>query len=187
MHLADLEVGPVVEVAVSDLQGLAAESGVELVVTRAAGWARCDADRLVLALVNLVGNAIKFSPPGGTVEISAEPRDEFVQFIVADNGRGIPATHLESIFERFHQVEASNARERAGTGLGLPITKGIVEQHGGRIWVDSQPGWGSKFGFTIPQAEGEGEDKEPLDLIQLRSAPAGALVLNSLRIKPDGF
>ena len=58
MHLADLEVGPVVEVAVSDLQGLAAESGVELVVTRAAGWARCDADRLVQALVNLVGNAL---------------------------------------------------------------------------------------------------------------------------------
>jgi len=100
----------------------------------------------VQALVYLVGNAIKFSPPGGTVEISAEPRDEFVQFIVADNGRGIPATHLESIFERFHQVEASNARERAGTGLGLPITKGIVEQHGGRIWVDSQPGWALNSG-----------------------------------------
>ena len=150
MYFTDLEVGPIVETAVSGLEVLAKEARVELVVTQAVGWTRCDADRLVQALINLVGNAIKFSPPGKSVEISAVPDGQFVHFTVTDNGRGIPVTHLQSIFERFQQVEASDAREKAGTGLGLPITKSIVQQHGGRIWVDSLPGRGSTFGFTIP-------------------------------------
>ena len=157
IHLADLEVRPVVDAVVSDFQVLAAQAGVNLVVSRATGRARCDSDRLEQALINLIGNAVKFSPPGMTVEISAEPRGQFVQFTVADSGRGIPASQLEPIFERFHQVDASAAREQAGSGLGLPITKSIVEQHGGRIWVESIPGQGSTFRFTIPRTESESD------------------------------
>lgn len=169
MHLADLEVGPVVEAAVSSLQVLAAESGVGLVVPHVAGWIRGDPDRLVQALVNLIGNAIKFSARGEDVVISAEPRGTFVQFTVSDSGRGIPATHLESVFERFQQVDVSDAREKSGTGLGLPITKSIVEQHGGRIWVDSDPGHGSTFGFTVPQCEPVHTAHEAPGLRQLTS------------------
>ncbi|MCW2818075.1 MAG: domain S-box-containing protein, partial [Marmoricola sp.] len=152
MYLADHDVAGVVESAVSGLQQLAHDAGVTLVVERAEGRVHGDADRLVQALVNLVGNAVKFSPPGSEVRTCAEPVGETVRFIVTDTGRGIPASHLESVFERFHQVEVSDAREKAGTGLGLPITKSIVEQHGGRIWVDSVQGQGSTFGFTVPRA-----------------------------------
>ncbi len=158
MHFTDLEVGPVMQTAVSSLQVLANEAGVELVVCGGTHQARCDSDRLMQALVNLVGNAIKFSPAGARVTISAEPEGKFVKFTVADRGRGIPEAHLESVFERFHQVEASDAREKSGTGLGLPITKSIVEQHGGRIWADSSPGRGSSFTFTIPTSEKQDVD-----------------------------
>ncbi|GAB2776158.1 hypothetical protein GCM10027020_31750 [Nocardioides salsibiostraticola] len=150
LHLDDLDVRPLINMAVADLEILAAKSSVELVVTRTTGRARCDADRIVQTLVNLIGNAVKFSPPGTTVEICAETRGEFVQFAVADKGCGIPESHLDSIFERFHQVDDSSVGERAGTGLGLAITRSIVEQHGGRIWVDSLPDRGSTFRFTIP-------------------------------------
>ncbi len=169
MRLADIEVRSLVDTAVAELRVLAAQSGVELLVTTAIGRTRCDGDRLMQALVNLIGNAVKFSSPGETVEISAKPVGEFVQFAVTDSGRGIPETELELIFERFHQVDVSTAREGAGTGLGLPITKSIVEQHGGRIWVDSLPGRGSTFRFTIPAGRGEGQGGQPLDLIQLTS------------------
>jgi CheY-like chemotaxis protein len=106
----------------------------------------------------LLSNAIKFSSPGGEVTLSAIPSEGWVTFTVADQGRGIPADQLDAVFDRFQQVDSSDARDKNGTGLGLPISRGIVEQHGGRIWVSSTPGKGATFAFTLPLDE---DAKEP--------------------------
>lgn len=144
------EVAPLVSSTIDSLRALAGESGVTLVAENISGRALCDADRLVQALTNLVGNAVKFTPPGKVVEVTAEPRGHDVLFAVRDEGRGIPAEQLDSIFDRFHQVEDADARDKGGTGLGLTITKSIVERHGGHIGVDSTMGIGSTFRFSIP-------------------------------------
>lgn len=116
-----------------------------------------DPDRIEQALVNLVGNAVKFSPRGGTVTVTVTPpppgeEPGVVTLTVRDEGPGLPADQLEHVFERFHQVSASAATDRGGTGLGLTITRSIVQQHGGRAWVDSVLGEGAAFSFTLPLA-----------------------------------
>lgn len=109
-----------------------------------------DRDRLTQTLTNLLSNAIKFSPNNSKIVVVAKLQDENVLFSVADRGRGIPAEKLETIFERFQQVDASDSRKKGGTGLGLAICRHIVEQHRGKIWVESVYGEGSTFYFTIP-------------------------------------
>lgn len=112
-------------------------------------WA--DHDRILQVLNNLIANAIKFSYPGTEIHLSARDLDEQEAIIeVSDEGRGIPADKLESIFDRFHQVDASDSRALGGTGLGLAICRSIVTQHGGRIWATSNPGKGATFHFTLP-------------------------------------
>ncbi|MDX6235042.1 MAG: hypothetical protein QOH68_4202, partial [Nocardioidaceae bacterium] len=93
---------------------------------------------------------LKFTPPGGTVRVSATPGEHEILIAVRDEGRGIPAEEFDTIFERFHQVQQGDGRKLGGTGLGLPITKAIVERHGGRIWVESELDVGSTFCFTLP-------------------------------------
>ena len=110
-------------------------------------WA--DRDRVLQVFENLVVNAIKFSAPGRRVTVGARPREGSVLFWVADTGSGIPPDDLPHLFDRFWQARPE---ERRGTGLGLTIVKGIVEAHGGRIWVESVPGRGSTFYFTVPVA-----------------------------------
>ena len=144
------DLAPLVLDAADSLQSLAQERRVRIVIDAADGSALCDADRIVQALINLLGNALKFTQPGGTVRISATPDEHEILLTVTDEGRGIPEDQLESIFERFHQVQAADDRRLGGTGLGLPITKAIVERHGGRIWVTSELGVGSTFSFTLP-------------------------------------
>ena len=112
--------------------------------------ALADEERLEQVLVNLVHNAIKFTPPGGRVAISARVEGDNIQVSVVDNGVGIPADDLPRIFERFYK--ADKARASGGTGLGLAIARHIVEAHGGRIWAESTEGKGSTFTFTIPVA-----------------------------------
>lgn len=131
-----------------------------------------DPDRITQALTNLVGNAIKFSPRGSAVELSVSLADGNALFEVRDHGRGIPTDKLEMIFERFQQVDASDAREKGGTGLGLAITRGIVRQHGGRIWaenaIDGQGG--TSFKFSLPlRANVARDDVAPRDEIDLAS------------------
>jgi len=109
---------------------------------------RADPSRLEQVLVNLVHNAVKFTPPGGEVVLSSQTQGNFVRFAVRDTGVGIPDEELERIFERFYK--ADRARSGGGTGLGLSIAKHIVEAHGGRIWAESEEGRGSTFYFTIP-------------------------------------
>jgi signal transduction histidine kinase len=111
-----------------------------------------DPDRLIQVLTNLLSNAIKFSDWGAKISITVElpSAENYALFKVKDHGRGIPEEHLESVFERFKQVEASDSRKQGGTGLGLAICRSIVEQLGGQIWVKSELGQGSCFYFTIP-------------------------------------
>ena len=108
-----------------------------------------DADRLVQVLVNLITNAVKFSPDGGTVKVAHKLDENTLEVRVVDKGRGVPAKFKELIFERFQQVDISDAKQKGGTGLGLAICKTIVEMHGGIIAVDSEEGKGSTFWFRI--------------------------------------
>jgi two-component system, OmpR family, phosphate regulon sensor histidine kinase PhoR len=101
-------------------------------------------------LQNLLDNAIQYTLPGGKIVLSAEARNGEVVFTVADTGIGIPQADQPRIFERFYRVDVARSREAGGTGLGLSIAKHLVEAHGGRIWVDSELGAGSKFHFSIP-------------------------------------
>jgi signal transduction histidine kinase len=98
-------------------------------------------------LSNLVGNAHKFTPEGGHIEVRIEAVDGFARFTVADTGPGLGAQDLPHVFDRFWQARRVR---RGGVGLGLPITKGIVDAHGGRIWAESVAGVGTTFHFTIP-------------------------------------
>jgi len=109
-----------------------------------------DATRVQQVVVNLLHNAIKFTPSGGNVTVRAMQQDREVRFSVSDTGIGITAEDLSRIFERFYKVDRSRAT--SGTGLGLAIARHLVEAHGGRIWVESEVGQGSTFHFTIPLA-----------------------------------
>jgi PAS domain S-box-containing protein len=110
-----------------------------------------DPDRILQALANLISNAAKYSPHGGEITLTARKLDENeAQFDVHDQGRGIPADKLETIFGRFQQVDASDSRTMGGTGLGLAICRSIITQHGGKIWATSPPGDGATFHFTLP-------------------------------------
>lgn len=111
-----------------------------------------DSRRLVQVLVNLAANAVKFSPAGSTIDVSAVATGSEVTVRVRDRGRGIPPDYVEKIFEPFQQVEAADSRSKGGAGLGLTISRSIVEQHGGTIGVVSVAGEGSTFWFRIPAA-----------------------------------
>jgi two-component system phosphate regulon sensor histidine kinase PhoR len=113
---------------------------------------RADLHRLEQVLSNLVDNAIKYGREGGAVQITARalPETNQVEVAVVDNGPGIPPESLDRVFERFYRVDKGRSRDQGGTGLGLSIVKHIVLSHGGRIWVESKPGQGAAFRFTLP-------------------------------------
>jgi CheY-like chemotaxis protein len=132
------------------MQSMAERSGVTLSVLTVSAQLWADPDRIIQTLTNLLSNAIKFSSQGNTVWLTAQNQGERILFQVEDRGRGIPADKLESIFERFQQVDSSDSRNHEGTGLGLAICRSIIQQHGGRIGVESKLGEGSIFYFTLP-------------------------------------
>ena len=150
VFITDWTVGDVLQEACDIMQPNAERAGVQLKVTSDTTILEADRDRVVQILTNLLSNAIKFSPAGETVHLRATLEDSEVIFEVEDSGRGIPRGKAESIFERFKQVDRSDARQKGGAGLGLAICRSIVEDHGGRIWVDSTPGKGSTFRFSLP-------------------------------------
>ena len=113
---------------------------------------RGDRNRLAEVLLNLLDNAVQYTPPGGQVTVRARAVEGAVQITVSDNGIGIPQADQERIFERFYRVDVARSREVGGTGLGLSIAKHIVEAHGGQLWVESTVGQGSDFHFSIPTA-----------------------------------
>jgi signal transduction histidine kinase len=112
--------------------------------------AHADPDKLQQVLDQLVSNAVKYSPAGGTVVISARRLDDMVEVAVVDEGSGVPAAERERIFTKFYRAGDAQGR---GTGLGLFIAQGLVQEMGGRIWVDSEEGKGARFAFVLPVAE----------------------------------
>jgi PAS domain S-box-containing protein len=139
--------------SLQEVEAVAVRQGVKLeALTCQLQWL-VDPNRIVQVLVNLLSNAIKFSPAGETVILSAEQRGDMIEVRVKDRGRGVPESHRAAIFEKFKQVEAADGKRKSGTGLGLPICKQIVEDHGGSIGVESSEGEGSTFWFQIPRDE----------------------------------
>jgi PAS domain S-box-containing protein len=149
MHVADF-----VRQSVDVVAGPARSTGVSISVNVPADIppVMVDPDRIVQALVNLLSNAAKFAPPQTTVTVSATGSEHMVTIAVSDQGEGIAPENLNRLFRKFQQVDSSSLRRKGGTGLGLAITKALVEQHGGRIYVDSEIGKGTRFSFTLPTA-----------------------------------
>lgn len=152
IRLAPLDLVPIVEQAIEANRPFAAGLGVEIKLASAlaAVTVRADADRLTQVLTNLLSNAAKFSPAGETVVVSLERCGDHVRIAVSDHGPGIPADFQPQIFQRFAQARSTNARVPGGSGLGLSITRAIVEQHEGRIGFRSDPGAGSTFFVELP-------------------------------------
>ena len=155
--------------AAETFQSAALEKGVLLSATVPDGSldANFDHGRILQVFANLLSNAIKFTPLGGRVDLRVEASEGVLRFCVADTGIGIPRPMLAAIFERFWQVREN---DRKGHGLGLYISRCIVEAHGGRIWAESAPGEGSRFYFTLPAGESRRSE-----------APAGASTTETAR------
>ena len=145
-----VQLADIVKQATDDMQPMADAAGVKLLHDATKVEITGDPDRLLQVITNLLSNAVKFSPPNSPVSVMLRPGVTGVILSVIDHGRGIPADKLETIFGRFQQVDASDARQKGGTGLGLAICRTIVLQHSGRIWAERNPVRGSTFRIFLP-------------------------------------
>ena len=151
LHYSQVDAAQLMHRAANLLAATAAKAGIEFrfACQKVSVWA--DSDRILQTITNLISNALKFTPEGGTVTfVSRQISDAEAQLEVHDTGRGIPADKLEHIFGRFQQVDASDSRTMGGTGLGLAICRSIVTQHNGRLWAESELGQGASFFITLP-------------------------------------
>lgn len=154
LHPTDIDLQPLMHSVVNMVDGMAHLQGIALAFDTPSGLSvRADRERLRQVLLNLVANALKFTPQGGSVTIVAERIGSEARLAVIDTGIGIAPEDLDRIFREFEQVDSSLTRRRDGTGLGLPLSKRLVELMGGRIGAESQPGEGSRFWFTLPLKE----------------------------------
>ena len=153
LHPEPVSVTALAQRIIDNLSPMATEGNIKLQSALSSDLSPVEADpvRLEQVLSNLVDNAIKFTESGGAVTLSAKDLGEQVQVSVHDTGIGIPLSEQNRVFDRFYQVDASASRAYSGTGLGLTICKHIIEQHGGRIWVESDGKRGSTFVFTLPK------------------------------------
>lgn len=163
-----LRLRPLLESTIAGLEGLGREADVHLVLEDIVDVEVIgDSDRLIQVFTNLISNAVKFSPKGGAVEVSARLDEVGVKICVRDHGPGIPAEFASRIFGRFQQAGGAESRQSGGTGLGLSIAKGITKLHGGRIGFESAEGGGTIFAITLPVAPAIAgiEDERPGVLI----------------------
>jgi len=163
---APLSMADAVHRAVRELEGFANQRSIHISFDLPDDLPRAvaDYDRLQQVLVNLLSNAIKFSEAKSRVTVAADLDDGMIRVRVQDQGPGIPKDHQSQIFEKFHRVDNASTRKTGGTGLGLAICKAIVEEHGGRIWVESEAGKGSTFTFTLPAESAPPEPQLPVSL-----------------------
>lgn len=149
LNLQELELGELIRERVEDLQRISA--GHTLIMDLCSvPRVRADKERIIQVLTNLISNAIKYSPRGGEVHIGCTDKGQEIQVSVQDQGIGISQEMQEKVFERFFRAGDAQVQTLSGMGLGLYITAGIIQRHGGRIWVESEPGKGSTFYFTLP-------------------------------------
>ena len=162
---AEVDLGDLIEKTVAKYQSQASGKNVALLVTLADDLpaVRVDPQRITQAIANLLGNALRYTAAGGSILVAARRQVEgipgkrrnagpFIVVSVQDNGTGIPAEALPSVFERFYRVDKSRSRTSGGSGIGLAIVKQLVEAHGGEVWAESEVGKGSKFSFCLPAA-----------------------------------
>jgi len=149
------DISQVINKAAATIQVQAQGKGISIVTDLSEGMPLCDIDfqRISQVLHNLLNNAVTHTPAGGVITVAARQQTNWVEVSVSDTGEGIPPEELPNIFERFYRVDRSRTRATGGTGLGLTIAKRLVEAHGGEIKVQSEPGKGSCFSFTIPVSE----------------------------------
>ncbi|MBX9687899.1 MAG: HAMP domain-containing histidine kinase [Candidatus Obscuribacterales bacterium] len=143
----------VIDNSVETLIQSAEAKQVKIISPKTTALVYADGDRYIQVLVNLLSNAIKYSPEGGKIEITLEEGADYLKLYVQDEGPGIPEANLESVFDRFQQVDSAERKKYGGTGLGLAICKEIVKAHHGEIGVLSKSGEGSKFWFTVPRRQ----------------------------------
>jgi two-component system phosphate regulon sensor histidine kinase PhoR len=153
LNLQPIPLRPLADKVLADFKTRTNEKGVKLINDLPELIATADANRLEQVLANLVDNAIKYGRAEGTVIVGGQQTDaDKLELFVQDDGPGIPPESLDRVFERFYRVDKARSREQGGTGLGLSIVKHIVQSHGGKVWVKSEPGKGATFFFTLPPA-----------------------------------
>ncbi len=154
LHREDVNLAPLVSQVLSEIDVARSSRGVNVDSDLPDDLPRVDADRerVHQVLFNLVDNAVRFTPEGGTVRIEAHPRNGSVEVRVADTGVGISSEHLPRLFERFYRADTARSRDEGGTGIGLAIARSVVEAHGGHISAESEQGHGSVFTFDLPVA-----------------------------------
>ncbi|MCX7661818.1 MAG: ATP-binding protein, partial [Candidatus Omnitrophica bacterium] len=154
MHFEALDLRPIVESALNILENNIKEKKLSVTIDISEDLPKVliDEKRILQVFLNLLDNAVKYTPQNGRINIRAYPADEYVQVEISDTGIGIPEKDLPRIFERFYRVDKARSRELGGTGLGLSIVKHIIKAHKGEIWVKSELGKGSTFFFSLPQA-----------------------------------
>jgi signal transduction histidine kinase len=153
LHQSEASLASIFEDTRQAVLTLASEHDVRIEIGKTDIVVNVDADQIIRVMINLVSNAIKFSPKHSTITVSAESTNGDARISVMDSGRGIPEHFLATVFTAFQQVKDSDAREKGGSGLGLAICKAIVELHGGTIGVESDEGKGSHFFFTLPKTK----------------------------------
>ena len=188
LDLSVVDLGDIAARSVEAMRGLADELGVQVTLTPAEpAPVRGDPDRLMQVVANLLSNACKFSPTGGVVTVSVDPRARIARLSVQDQGSGIPEAFRSRIFSKFAQADGSGTRAKGGTGLGLAIAREITERHGGRLWFESPPGQGATFHLELPLASGDAAVQQdgPRLLICEDDALAGEMLRQML--EHDGF
>ncbi|MEN6318085.1 MAG: HAMP domain-containing sensor histidine kinase, partial [Syntrophaceae bacterium] len=152
LNLEKTDILDLISKAVSAMEPLAIAKNltININVPRDLPHIKMDGEKIVQALRNLIGNAVKFTPEGGQITISAQLLEKEMRISVADTGPGIPKEDLDAIFDKFQQVAITSYNKIKGTGLGLAIVKHIINAHGGKVWVESEKGTGSVFIFVLP-------------------------------------
>jgi signal transduction histidine kinase len=160
LHREQVRLRPLIARVLSEIEVTRADRDVELEqeVSEDLPPVFADAERVHQVLFNLLDNAVRFTPSGGQVRVTASRQNGTVDVAVQDTGPGIAPEHLPRVFERFYRVDTARSRDEGGTGIGLAIARSVVEAHGGRIWAESEPGRGSRFTFELPVAPATGPE-----------------------------